>query len=218
FSLSFRRLAQSDAPDGQPEDVLGHHFSFSGVSGGGSGSADGDVTERATRADLDGVLTRLRRAGGLRLAVGVPEVGLEGEPGGDALTDTHLDLAVAGLCADGPSRDLSEKDVAVAGLGGDRLPGTVDGDPSTGGAHLEAATDLADPGFASGAPDRRGAIDGPDPHRPRPGADLGLPRHPIDGDVPSAGAQLHGTGSTEADLSCTGPDVTVTQKPGGAER
>ncbi len=145
-------------------------------------------------------------------------MGLEVEPGGDALTDTHLDLAVAGLRADGASRDLPEKDVAVAGLGGDRLLGTVDGDPSTGGAHLEAATDLADPGFAGGALDRRGAIDGPDPHRPRPGADLGLPRHPIDGDVPSAGAQLHGTGSTEADLSGTGPDVTVTQEPGGADR
>ncbi len=114
--------------------------------------------------DLDRVLARFGTPDGVQVVLHVAELRLEVQPGRDAVSDTDLDRPERALGDDGPTRDLTEADIAVGGLRGNARVRPVDRDRAVGRIHARVARDLADPRIAASVLDDRGPVDPADPH------------------------------------------------------
>src|SRR5262245_8724046 len=116
---SCRRTTSSVRSPSPPTERWGWSclVSCRAVCGMGLAAAYGDVAVACAGAYLDHLVARFGMLGGVEAVVQVAVVRVQIQPGSDAGADTDLELAEAGLDYDRTTRDLTEADVAVGGLG-----------------------------------------------------------------------------------------------------
>src|SRR5262249_26503194 len=115
-------------------------FPFSSA-GGGSGTADRDVSIGGAAAHLDGLVGLFGPVGVLQQVAHTPESGVHRQPSGGALGDADLEIASRGLERDRTADHLAEADAAVGRLCLDTGAGPVDGDLAIRRTHPHVAGD-----------------------------------------------------------------------------
>src|SRR6185437_6719076 len=111
-----------------------------------AGAVHRDVAERGASTDLDRRVPGAWAVGGFQLVADLAELRVQVEPCRDAVCDADVDAAEGGLGDDGAVPHRAEEDVAVRGLGLDRGPRPVDGDPAVRRIRAQLAGDVSDPG------------------------------------------------------------------------
>src|SRR5580700_8792362 len=150
---------------------------------------DGDVAERGPRADFDGLLTRLRAGPGVEIVVDLAELGVEIQPGCDALANPDVDPSHRRVSDHGSAFHVAQADVPVGRLGNDSRVRMIDVDGTVRGDHPKVSRDVTDPGAAVGPFDLSRSFDRSDPHGTRPGDDLRMAARPVHRDVAGTGGE-----------------------------
>ena len=156
--------------------------------------------------------------GVIQVVVHVAELGIEIQPGGDAVEDTDLDLAERSLGNGRTLRDLPDANVALGRLRDDPFVHPIDGDRAVGCTHARCTRDLADPRVAVRVLYRGGPVDAADPHSAGARDDLRLAGGPFHRDVAGAGLEVQGARLVEPDLTDTEPAPTLAEPAAAVHR
>src|ERR1700691_274984 len=147
----------------------------------------------------------------------MPEPGVHLQPGGGALGDADLQIAIRGLEHDRTADHLADADAAVGRLRVNTRTRPLDGDGAVRRAHPHVPGDRADRGVAVGVLDHGRALDVADLDPPGAGGDLGVTRDVAGGDVPGPRVHAQRAGSFEPDVPDGGLEPALPEPAGTAE-